>query len=527
MEKEELQRIFIKFFDIYKEYATIELQKFIQDQDSKLLYSVEQLDNIERFLHRWYKYLSVNHNKNTDQTTCRHHFIYNFNSWILTKLVFNVLEDSRFTECVEDLKNHKWIPDVILPVGLRNVKFAHVVEQLILELFSFETTVINLQDLINWDLTLKPDHIQEIEVILDYLLNENFEIDVYYFIFGIKINNSPKVLDSELNLSLKPILPEEISNLTKSLKIQCPYEDRTENLANLSSVNYIAKRKIKIPRFYLEEDNSKQNQEDLIKSKNIFLANHFEEGFHLLGCRNTKIIAYSNTNPYDWLKFEIDFNLDFFQTHVTFGSMKVWDFSHVQTFGGKDEITWSKEIGIFLKEFPKKLLHFPQLSLLSNIFHRHRRLQSASFTYDVVLESMIILDALLTEGVQQLSYQIRMKTPWLLSQNAQERLKWKEIIKILYTLRSKIVHETGTSVKKQIDRFNGYKNIDNYCIEIIQGILLQIIEIKDDSLVFRDIKDLRKTLEEAGLGITDKVKETVLFQKCSKEKIIELALNFQ
>jgi hypothetical protein len=526
MEKNQLVGIIQQFFAYFEEYAKAEIQSFLSGQDPRIL-SNFILQNSEKLVQKWFKYLIVDQvSPNGDSFSSGIRYQYNFQSYTLRMLISKVIQDSRFQANFVCLEKEQWLPKFAL--YFRNplrYRFTSLIIALILDFFSFETGYVTVSNLKSWNFKILPKQNQQIATVVDYLLGDYVEIEVYYFIFGIELKKIPEMFDPELQITIEKILPQEIEVLTKKLKIGVPFEDSSSKLWNLSPSFFIISRKLKINRDKFQE----KNKLHVFKELSIYPANHLEQAFHLLGCSETKIKGYSQTNPFELWNYDFDFLPDGFVQHYGTRNLKEWDFSDIKTLRSmKNTLECTSDVLLFLKEFPKALLNLSQLSLLSNIFHRHRRLHSATFFYDIILESMIILDAVLIEGKQQLGYQIRMKAPWLLSENPSDRLIWKNIVKLLYGIRSQIVHEASTSSGgKKIKKFGDYRTAASYAREIVRGILLQIIQIGSGEVILKDIKQLRTELEHAGLGIKLKISPSSLFQQFSQNKLLELVQKFE
>ncbi|MCH8908341.1 MAG: hypothetical protein IH840_14735 [Candidatus Heimdallarchaeota archaeon] len=136
----------------------------------------------------------------------------------------------------------------------------------------------------------------------------------------------------------------------------------------------------------------------------------------------------------------------------------------------------------------------------SMIMSRFTKAMTYTSSMEVILESIIVFEAVISKDDKEVGYQLRLKIAWLLAQNLEDRKLIVEWIKRLYGIRSKIVYSGGIGTKNSAKKLGGLQSAGKIAQLLLRLVILRMFTIDNNKLKFYDRSQLSADLENMLLG---------------------------
>jgi len=166
-------------------------------------------------------------------------------------------------------------------------------------------------------------------------------------------------------------------------------------------------------------------------------------------------------------------------------------------------------------ELKKQRDRYEYLNLL---FYRFSRIRHLRYELDFILEAAIIIESLISQSTGDLTFQFKTIIPILLCNTFQTRKKLKQILNLLYSSRSKIVHEGGgvdynnimEKLRKKI------KNPLEYAYLIVHLLILRFFTETENDISFLTRDQINSLIENLLFQEENIKSPTPLFKKFQK-----------
>lgn len=254
---------------------------------------------------------------------------------------------------------------------------------------------------------------------------------------------------------------------------------------------------------------------------------YLEEAFLLLGYSKVQVGCFIFNDPLHPFPMTIIPSLDG-KCVISKGARQYPNWMNQSLFIPRGET-------VVLNENSQKfLLFYPEMRntlarnsyIVLSLMRFVRAIKSRLFN-DIILELVIGIESLLTEGASDASLQFRLNISWLIGINYEDRVLIEKFSKILYTMRSKIVHEGGKvkSVEKEYKKIGDkatLQTVTNFSINLYRMIFLRMIEAKQEKFEFIGRDYMISEIKKARLGGDMNINSIPLFDSSYSDFINHL-----
>lgn len=518
MFKEQLEKIVLKFMDMFQ-ISFIEYFKSLCQKKG----GTEHIE-FEDIFEIYSEYIEILPNSKPDQLHYGTRFTYVLEDFIFKQLYNLSLKNSDFNEFYEILIKEEYVKtDLSHFMGPTRSEFGFLIREIVNIVYNIDNEDIHGIDLGNFSFELKRTNLIKLQAILENFYSENINITIYYFIFGAKFPEKDFIFDKHLNIEFKYANSKRIENLSKILTFtHNEYALLLDDLSWIVNLRGWLEKKITIPK--TEFSNLMKNKH---LSLNLKLPNpiYIESAFHLLGYYNVRVRFSSfqttlGNEQYTLHPYHngIRFSYSYFagRQNIFFNDVEWFSRFHSRNFDLNESNLF------FLREFSSYINSLEGDALNVRIIKRFERMLTAVDKYDVILESMIILDGIISKDRKDLSYQIRIKTPRLIFEDLALRKELKTKIKLLYDIRSSLVHSLGTDLKKSINKLKNSQFAADLSKELVRSVILRLIKVKSNKIDFVSRDELGEILEDCLMGYDLKIPRNHYFLQYGQPKVMEL-----
>lgn len=173
----------------------------------------------------------------------------------------------------------------------------------------------------------------------------------------------------------------------------------------------------------------------------------------------------------------------------------------------------------FIQRYPEFRLKQSRNSIEDLIFNRFMDMITTSNSKNVILESCIIFETLLTTETKELGFQLRVKLAILLGMNFQQKRFIQEVVKRIYDIRSDIVHNGGHKAEKLAKKLGGLRLAANLSKKLVKLLLLRMISIEEERFDIISRDNLVTQLDNYMIGERTEINSNIYFEKQQKEFI--------
>lgn len=374
--------------------------------------------------------------------------------------------------------------------------------------------------------TFNQNHFEEIMTLnFDLLFNNTIAIDFIYPILNVELEIT-ETIQTTKNITLQKIETKDKNQLLANLYPN--YLNQYDSLLDLLWL-YYCKQWIKIPIKISSERLGKNVFLDgysVLKREmetNLLNEHYLEEAFSLLSDENIKtpMLYYHN----QFLLRPFDINLSNYKLQIIMNSDKYFMTQNPQ-----------EAIKIRFLNHPKMLFERDALdfvvsyhnSIISNNLSNtditiHERLNNGIKSLsinDKIIDITIGIETLLVEGSEQNSLQFRIKIAHLLSISIEHKLLFYEVAKLIYSVRSHLVHEGGVELNKKLKKIGGRENFELILNHITKLIILRLIVYSNNKNKLISHNELKQYHEQLLLGFNIPIEEHEFYRSRFKKFIL-------
>lgn len=346
--------------------------------------------------------------------------------------------------------------------------------------------------------------------IMSYLVKNEVEIDFIYIIGGVKFEGNDFNYDISYNKHF--IIPNNQKREELSKLLRNKYSEYWGYGATWTQFNWLSdctawiqgKVKIITPEFV----KSVKLENRYLKDVDLFPPSYLKEALNLLGYNNA-IVEFFSTSVED-IKDNYQFSISpegVFPNYSAGNSPQYpqWMNEHFyfKSPRTEDDIFHLNDFNIqFLRMYPSFRSKIASNTFESMIINRFNRLMDYYDNNDIILESMIIFESIVTQDNKELGYQLKIKMAWLLANNLKQRRVISDIIKGLYVVRSDIVHNGGLEAEKKAkkQKLGGLQQASQISKLLARLVILRLLKLKANNLELISRTEVTKKLEDLMFG---------------------------
>lgn len=179
-----------------------------------------------------------------------------------------------------------------------------------------------------------------------------------------------------------------------------------------------------------------------------------------------------------------------------------------------------------MKIYPAFRIQLHSDWFVSMLFNRFFRLTEYTDFNDVILEASIIWESLVTDERKGIGFQLRIKIAWFLANNVEDRRLISKIIKILYNIRSEILHNGGKKVTKMAKKIGGAPQAALISRELTRLLLLRILILKTNTLEIISRSELIKKLDNLLYGEKISLTNSIYFNEAAPKILADIKKKF-
>jgi len=355
-----------------------------------------------------------------------------------------------------------------------------------------------------------------------WLLKEPIPLKFKYIILNSVFTETSFFLDSKEKYKFVTPNTDDRVNLVNELKIEpSPFEGHhklTSRIGSIANSGGWIEGIIEITHEMLEKG---------FCDIDLMHPLHIEEAFTLLGYPNVNVGFIPINTPYYYFKINVQPPIDGLNGVVIRSPATQYPpILELATFPLiKDTIDLNPEEKEFLSIYLNLRGKVPSDSLETISFSRLLRALRSNIVSDIILETVIGIESLVVAEDRDLSLQFRLNTSWLIGKNPQDRIKIDKFCKILYGIRSKIVHQGGkrSTIMKETKKIGGLKKAKELSTDLLRLIILRILLTRDDKMLFIKKDKLKEILANVRLGKKLKIQANKIYNDLYKKFIIKLS----
>ncbi len=248
---------------------------------------------------------------------------------------------------------------------------------------------------------------------------------------------------------------------------------------------------------------------------------YIEEAFLLLGFQNVEVrlLILPETRVYR------DFSINYYGGYSTMtegmgrSSFPEWtkirnlNFQPNTVFRLNDENIW------FLRNYPKSRKQLKSDDPITLSIIKYFRAIKTKNLNDAILDSVIGLETLLANRYTGISFQFRTNLALLIGQSYSDRVLIDKLGRILYFLRSNIVHGggVGNEFEANISKLGPRNKVKNIFLFTLQIVLFRFLKIDDNHMSFYSRDSIIEELEKARLGESMEIQSNSYYQRFYKD----------
>ncbi|MHA1817173.1 MAG: hypothetical protein ACTSX1_14320, partial [Candidatus Heimdallarchaeaceae archaeon] len=253
--------------------------------------------------------------------------------------------------------------------------------------------------------------------------------------------------------------------------------------------------------------------------KNFVPPEYIREAFYLLTGEKVEVEFVSIPNEYDLRNLTIYPRHD--GLHHTIGFYREpfypsWMERSFRLFN-ESIIDLDEEEISFMRFYPLFRMTIEQKSIEKLVFDRFTRLMQFSDPKDIIIESFIIFETLLTSESKELGFQLRVRLAIILAKSKPEKKFIQEIVKILYDARSRIVHSGGHEESKRVKNLGGITKLAELIKRMVRLFLLRTLVVKDNDFNMIKRDHLEEILDDSMIGEKTEISSNKYFDKQLEE----------
>jgi len=361
--------------------------------------------------------------------------------------------------------------------------------------------------------------------ITDLIVEDVVKLDYFYFIYGVRVTGESTSFDKTKNEEFLKLNNKIRKELIKKFRFRKDEFTGTSILIN--KMNWImncptmiwGELTVKNPQ--IKED--LKNLDDLkLKNVDLLVPIYLEEALFLLGYTNPLVHFASITHPSYFGNFSVNSTpRGIFFSRGDFSGLQypywmnkeMYDFR--RPLGKSEEFVLSSDKLEFLRLYPRFRFKLKENSIERLILNRFYRVMELSDPKDIILESCIIFETITTTETKEVGFQLRIKLAWLLAKNLEYKKLIQKISRILYDIRSDIVHNGGISSEKKAKKLGGLKNAAKISKMMVRILILRILHVGDNKITIMSRNEVSNALDNLMLGEEKQLPENSYFKELS------------
>jgi len=363
--------------------------------------------------------------------------------------------------------------------------------------------------------------------IINFIVKDSIELEYYYFIYGIRFEGE----NIQFNEENREIFINFTNEIREEIipKFRFKRDEFSGVYKMLEKMNWIMHCPAAIHgKIVLDKSQIKKKIESLndmkITNINLIIPIYLEEAFFLLGYNKPLVqfvsvcspnyYGYIGINPSPLGIFPERSSLPFFQ-YPDWMNREIYDFR--SSFSTKEEFKLSEDKTLFLKLYPEFRSRLKENSIDRLILNRVYRLKELYDPKDIILESCIIFETLTTTETKEIGFQLRIKLAWLLAQSLEDKKLIQKITRILYDIRSDIVHNGGINSEKKAKKLGGLKQAATISKKMVRMLILRILDVKKNRIIMMSRGEISDKIDNSIVGHHEHLHESIYFKEKSTE----------
>ena len=250
---------------------------------------------------------------------------------------------------------------------------------------------------------------------------------------------------------------------------------------------------------------------------------YYEEIFYLLGYTAIRVDLFSQLDELITINPSIMKNrLGILGYNRILDHQQIGGFVSLPTKGKTmllDEFTLN-----MLQNYPEFRVS-PKKRKISLALNRFYNIHKYNDSEDVILDAVIAMESLVTSSTQDLTLQFALKISSLISETSQERKSFFKLLKELYHVRSKIVHQAGHNLRKELKYFSNINELAIFSHMTLRLLLLRLLYCEKSSITDQTNK-LKDIGSELILNEPFSLKETDYSEQIRRQFLKTIDGNF-
>lgn len=355
----------------------------------------------------------------------------------------------------------------------------------------------------------------------NYIVEDFVQLEYYYFIYGIRISEKLAVFDEKREEKILRCDNEFREELIKKFRFKNDKFTGTEKW--MENVNWILEcSSVIYGKLHLDISMIREKKDNYgvlePEKKDLLVPIYLEEAFFLLGY-DKPLVHFASVMPTNYFGY-IEIHVNPRGVHYSLGNHPRLQYpswmnqamrEYRAFFGEVKEFILSSDNLKFLKLYPEFRFKLKKNSVERLVLNRFNRLMDLSNPMDIILESCIIFEAITTSEPKEIGYQLRFKLAWLLTKKYENKEIVMEIAKILYKIRSDIVHNGGIKSKKYAGKLGGLQNAAAISKKMVKLIILRILIVTENQFIIMPRDELTSMLDKLMLGLDVKLPDNPYF----------------
>ncbi len=365
-----------------------------------------------------------------------------------------------------------------------------------------------------------------ISEITDFAVKDELECEYYYFIFGPPLQGKDDFFNEEMQSMITIPNNKKREDLIRKFNfkkgIYGSGKTWEQTHAIMGCSGWISgKIRIKTPNF---DDNG-----SVLKEVKLPSPKYIQEAFNLLS-ENIDIHFVSipsNYNLYSIYIYPESDKVRYALERLGRRSFPKWLEEVVFFPIGEEKFMLDETNLFFIRGYPEMRMKLSKTSIEELIFTRYINLITISNSMNVILEACIILETLLTTEPKELGFQLRVKLAVLLGEDYKQKKFIQDVTKIIYEIRSDIVHNGGHKSEKKSRKLGGLIRTSKLSKQLVKLLLLRLITVEEGKLSIIKRDELVTQLDNYMIGEKTEINSNVYFEKRRKEFFASILVDQQ
>lgn len=373
---------------------------------------------------------------------------------------------------------------------------------------------------------------------MKYMVEDFVQLEYYYFIYGIRVSEKLAIFDDKRGEKVLRCDNKFREDMIKKFSFKRDKFTGIESL--MEKVDWIVKcSSVICGTFNLDKKRIKEDNKNFgilkYKETNLLVPIYLEEAFFLLGY-DKPLVHFVSLIPKNYFGY-IEFYVNPRGLHYSLGGipglrcpswMNQTMREYRNSFGKVEDFLLSQDNLMFLRLYPEFRFNLRENSVERLVLNRFHRLMDLSNPLDIILESCIIFESITTSEPKEIGYQLRIKLAWLLAKKYENKEIIVKIVKILYKIRSDIVHNGGIKSEKYAKKLGGLHDAADISRRMVKLLIIRILIVTENQFKIIPRDELTSILDKLMLGLDIKLPDNPYFTCLSAAFFEEISetLNF-